>query len=119
VFVTIKGDKGVTDKLELSSSITHRNRFQPGCLDLFTLPAPDVGTVSQITIGHDNSGIPKIPGKFLQVGLEPEWLLEAVEVTNMVTLTSSYFECNKWFDLNNGDKQLMRVLLPVPKTSIY
>ena len=56
VYVIIQGDKGNTGKLPLESSITHRNKFQPGCIDKFTVPGTDVGSVSQVTIGHDNSG---------------------------------------------------------------
>jgi hypothetical protein len=118
VFLDIKGDKGSTGNLELASSITHRNRFQPGCLDIFTVSGTDVGTISQILIGHDNSGnilMFLICGNAL-LGIEPEWMLKSIEIKNTITEQTFYSDVNKWFDLNNGDKQIIRAVLPSAKT---
>jgi len=105
IFAIIHGDKGITQKLELKYSLTNANKFERGCLDIFNLDASDVGTLSKVVIGHDNSGI------------GASWYLDCVEISNLVTNDSWFFPCAQWFDKSKGDKKIERELFPSEKTS--
>lgn len=43
-------------------------------------------------------------------GLNPNWHLELVSVTDLATKITYWFECNKWFDISQGDGKIERVL---------
>ncbi|KAG2432966.1 hypothetical protein HXX76_008694 [Chlamydomonas incerta] len=76
------------------------NLFERGQADEFEIKAPDLGALTEITIGHDNTGY------------GPNWHLEQVEITDTKINQTWYFECNKWFDAKEGDCKLERVLFP-------
>ena len=61
VYVQLFGKRYSTEKIVLSSSKTHKNKFERGNTDTFLVRAVDVGDLKQIKIGHDNKGIG--PGK--------------------------------------------------------
>ena len=51
VSCVIYGDKGMTPMLPLENSA---NNFERGARDEFTVTSGDVGTLTQLQIGHDN-----------------------------------------------------------------
>lgn len=53
VYIIIQGTKGKTKKLFMDDS---RNNFERGMTEVFELNASNVGLVTRINIGHDNSG---------------------------------------------------------------
>ncbi|GFH11593.1 uncharacterized protein HaLaN_07114, partial [Haematococcus lacustris] len=58
----------------------------------------DVGTMQQLEVGHDGSG------------LMPGWHLAWVRVTNLGSGASALFPCNQWLSAGKGDKKTSRVL---------
>lgn len=56
VFLEVYGANGSTGKRPLRKSSTHRNKFEKGNDDVFVIEACDLGRLSRIKIGHDNSG---------------------------------------------------------------
>lgn len=59
-------------------------------------------------------------------GLNPNWHLEVVSVTDLATKVTYWFECNKWFDKSKDDGKIERVLrasltppTAAPKTAPY
>ncbi len=68
-------------------------------MDEFELRCPDLGALKELVIGHDNTGT------------GPNWHLEQVEITDTRANQTWFFECNKWFDKDQGDGLLERLLL--------
>lgn len=42
--------------INLKASKTHKNKFERGMTDEFTVEAVDIGPLKKLRIGHDNSG---------------------------------------------------------------
>lgn len=42
--------------INLKSSKTHKNKFERGMTDEFTVEAVDIGPLKKLCIGHDNCG---------------------------------------------------------------
>lgn len=42
--------------ITLKASKTHRNKFELGMIDEFTVEAVDLGPLTKLRIGHDNRG---------------------------------------------------------------
>eukprot|EP01119_Soliformovum_irregulare_P003103 TRINITY_DN133_c0_g1_i3.p1 TRINITY_DN133_c0_g1~~TRINITY_DN133_c0_g1_i3.p1 ORF type:complete len:710 (+),score=244.05 TRINITY_DN133_c0_g1_i3:779-2908(+) len=103
VFVQLTGDKSVSEALPLKFSLTNTNKFERGCLDVFTFDAPDVGKISKLKIWHDNAG------------LGASWYLDSVEVVNYGTLDDAFFLCQKWLDKKLDDGKIERELTPASK----
>ncbi|GFN94528.1 lipoxygenase-like protein domain-containing protein 1 [Plakobranchus ocellatus] len=53
VYIVIQGTKGKTKKLFMDDA---RNNFERGMTEVFELNASNVGHITRINIGHDNSG---------------------------------------------------------------
>jgi len=152
VFATLHGTLGSTERTLLPQN--GRNLFERNAIDHFTLPLPDVGRLTRLTMEHDNSGV------------APGWFLERVVVTRTGSSSSSAshqllelsrprstnghipstsatlrrpgsaqsalstfnrsikhatdgaqgvavaFECHMWFSISDGDKKIVRELLP-------
>lgn len=45
-----------TGIINLKASKTHKNKFEQGMTDEFTVEAVDIGPLKKIRIGHDNCG---------------------------------------------------------------
>lgn len=45
-----------TGIINLKASKTHKNKFERGLTDEFTVEAVDIGPLKKLRIGHDNSG---------------------------------------------------------------
>ena len=46
-----------TGIIMMKASKTHKNKFEQGMVDEFTVEAVDIGTLKKLCIGHDNSGV--------------------------------------------------------------
>uniref|UniRef100_A0AAV2MQR6 PLAT domain-containing protein n=1 Tax=Knipowitschia caucasica TaxID=637954 RepID=A0AAV2MQR6_KNICA len=102
VFLNLIGDKGDTGDRELINCKNNVNKFEKGNLDEFIIEAVSVGRVRRIRIGHNGKG--GGCGWFLDkviVREEGEAEANAVE-----------FPCNRWFDRNEDDGQIVRELVP-------
>lgn len=42
--------------INLKASKTHKNKFERGMIDEFTVEAVDIGPLKKLRIGHDKSG---------------------------------------------------------------
>ncbi|XP_061173091.1 lipoxygenase homology domain-containing protein 1-like [Saccostrea echinata] len=70
VFIQICGKDGrATRKIKLDDS---RNNFERGAVEQYKVEAPDVGSISHIIVGHDNSG----PGA--------GWFLDEVKIKRYI-----------------------------------
>ncbi|OXB78277.1 UNVERIFIED_CONTAM: hypothetical protein H355_004727 [Colinus virginianus] len=58
VFITLYGSKDDSGMVGLKSSKLHRNKFERGKLDEFTVECVDIGELRKIKIGHDNTVVP-------------------------------------------------------------
>ena len=45
-----------TGIINLKASKTHKNKFERGMIDEFTVEAVDIGPLKKLRIGHDNCG---------------------------------------------------------------
>lgn len=45
-----------TGIINLKASKTHKNKFERGMIDEFTVEAVDIGPLKKLCIGHDNCG---------------------------------------------------------------
>ncbi|KAK9824333.1 hypothetical protein WJX72_009517 [[Myrmecia] bisecta] len=98
VMLVVFGAAGHTPELRLDS---HKNNFERGRSDVFTLRAPDVGPIDHIKIGQD------------QTGPAPGWHLDRVEIVNKTRNTPRLvFPCQQWLAADEGDRQCWRVLVP-------
>lgn len=85
VFINIYGKKGDTGGRALAKSSTYRDKFERGHVDVFTVPAVDLGEMEKIRIWHDNSG------------MGASWHLEKVVVVDPDTKLETVFPGNRWF----------------------
>ncbi|XP_065836583.1 lipoxygenase homology domain-containing protein 1-like [Oscarella lobularis] len=102
VFVTISGEKGDTGRRPLTQRF--RNLFERNQTDVFVIEASDLGTLTALTIEHDNKGFGS------------GWLLDRVIVTDEKRNVRVEFPCGKWLDKKKDDGQICRTLLPTPAT---
>ena len=98
VFIELVGSKGSSGTKTLDA---RRSDFERGNTDVFRVECSTaLGELSKMRIGHDNSG------------WSPAWFVERVMVLNERTGQQYSFGCNKWFDKKEGDRQVIRELLP-------
>uniref|UniRef100_A0A6B2KWS8 PLAT domain-containing protein n=1 Tax=Arcella intermedia TaxID=1963864 RepID=A0A6B2KWS8_9EUKA len=89
VFIEVFGKKGKSRKQVLDNS---ENNFEKGKTDVFVLKGGnDLGELTKIHIGHDNSGF------------GPGWFLEKVIVKNMKTNEEAFFFAGRWLAKDEGD----------------
>ena len=81
VYIQIFGEDGDTGRIDLDNP--GKNDFETNQMDVFEFENMNVGKMSKIRIGHDNSG------------LGAAWHLDKVVVENQVTGESATFLCNK------------------------
>lgn len=98
VFINVYGERGDSGRRQLRKSETHHNMFENGNVDVFVVKAVDLGALTKVRIGHDNSGA------------GPGWFLDKVVVVNGQTQGESQFPCNRWFDTREDDGQIEREL---------
>ena len=96
VTLVIHGAKGDTGTLHLAKG---RDDFARSGRDQFVVEGPDIGDVSHVVVGHDNSGH------------GPCWHLQQLEIRDEKRGGKlSVFPCNQWFDAEHGDFQTRRTL---------
>lgn len=105
VFICIFGDKGDTGNRVLTSQ---KNAFERNQVDIFNIEAEDVGVLKKIRIGHGTTfSLSNANLSLDNKGIGASWFLESVTITNEKRGTWT-FPCNKWFDKEHDDKQLVR-----------
>lgn len=98
VFIELVGSKGASGTKKLDARASD---FERGNTDEFRVECSTaLGELTKMRIGHDNSG------------WSAGWFLERVMVLNERTGQQYSFIANKWFDKKEGDKQVIRELLP-------
>ncbi|KXZ51726.1 hypothetical protein GPECTOR_11g173 [Gonium pectorale] len=96
VYIDLRGEGGNTGKTFLKNR--KLNNFERGSVDDFELTHRPLGRLTELLVGHDDSGI------------GPAWHLEQIEVTDVSTGVTYYFECDKWLSSTEEDCKLERIL---------
>uniref|UniRef100_A0A671PP20 Lipoxygenase homology domain-containing protein 1-like n=1 Tax=Sinocyclocheilus anshuiensis TaxID=1608454 RepID=A0A671PP20_9TELE len=102
VFLCLIGDQGNTGDRALINCKNNVNKFEKGNADEFIIEAVSIGQVRRIRIGHDGHG--GGCGWFVDKAVireEGQAESQAVE-----------FPCDRWFDHNEDDGQIVRELVP-------
>ncbi|XP_061733262.1 LOW QUALITY PROTEIN: lipoxygenase homology domain-containing protein 1 [Nerophis ophidion] len=108
VFMTLYGTKDDTGIINLKSSKTHRNKFERGMTDEFTVEAVDIGPLKKLRIGHNNRGG------------SAGWFLDWVEIDAPSLGQKLRFPCGRWLDKGEDDGAIVRDLFPNPlQTELY
>lgn len=105
VSIDIIGAKGTSGKRKLATS---RNNFERNAWDVFFIQLPDLGKLTAINIGHDNSG------------LGAAWHLDKVLISDEANVSQvSVFPAGangapggRWFDKSSGDGLTTATLVP-------
>ncbi|XP_057675207.1 lipoxygenase homology domain-containing protein 1-like isoform X3 [Corythoichthys intestinalis] len=109
VFMTLYGIKDDTGIINLKASKTHKNKFERGMIDEFTVEAVDIGPLKKLRIGHDNHG-----------GGSAGWFLDWVEIDAPSMGQKLHFPCGRWLDKGEDDGAIARDLFPNPlQTELY
>uniref|UniRef100_A0A671XMC4 Lipoxygenase homology PLAT domains 1 n=1 Tax=Sparus aurata TaxID=8175 RepID=A0A671XMC4_SPAAU len=106
-FMTLYGTKDDTGIINLKASKTHRNKFERGMIDEFTVEAVDIGPLKKLRIGHDNCG-------------SAGWFLDWVEIDAPSLGQKLRFPCGRWLDKGEDDGAIVRDLFPnALQTELY
>ncbi|XP_026153735.1 lipoxygenase homology domain-containing protein 1 [Mastacembelus armatus] len=109
VFMILYGTKDDTGIINLKASKTHKNKFERGIIDEFTVEAVDIGQLKKLRIGHDNCG-----------GGSAGWFLDWVEIDAPSLGKKQLFPCGRWLDKGEDDGAIIRDLFPNPlQTELY
>ncbi|XP_016325596.1 lipoxygenase homology domain-containing protein 1-like [Sinocyclocheilus anshuiensis] len=100
VYAILYGTKDDTGIINLKASKNHRNKFELGLIDEFTIEAVDIGKLKRIRIGHDNAGV------------SPGWFLDWVEIDAPSLGQLLRFPCGRWLDKGKDDGAIDRDLYP-------
>uniref|UniRef100_A0A3P9JEI9 Lipoxygenase homology domains 1a n=1 Tax=Oryzias latipes TaxID=8090 RepID=A0A3P9JEI9_ORYLA len=107
VFMTLYGTKDDTGIITMKASKTHKNKFERGMIDEFTVEAVDIGPLKKLRIGHDNCG-------------SAGWFLDWVEIDAQSLGRKLRFPCGRWLDKGEDDGAIVRDLFPNPlQTEFY
>lgn len=98
VFICIYGKKGDSGKRQLKESETHRDKFERGHEDVFTMEIGDLGELYKIDISQDNSM------------LKSDWFLSRVEISELDSNKTYVFHCERWLAKGKDDKKTERTL---------
>uniref|UniRef100_A0A4W4F748 PLAT domain-containing protein n=1 Tax=Electrophorus electricus TaxID=8005 RepID=A0A4W4F748_ELEEL len=108
VFAILYGEYDDTGIINLRASKTHKNKFEQGMIDEFTVEAVDLGELLKLRIGHDNAGG------------SPGWFLDWVEINAPSQGQKLCFPCGRWLDKTEDDGALVRDLYPAElQTELY
>jgi hypothetical protein len=91
VFITVYGKNGDSGKKRLENA---DKNFQRGGSDTFGLECVDLGEITKIRIGHDNSGF------------TPGWFLDKIIITEDKSNTEAYFLVGRWLAKDEDDGQI-------------
>uniref|UniRef100_A0A8C5H2G2 Lipoxygenase homology domain-containing protein 1-like n=1 Tax=Gouania willdenowi TaxID=441366 RepID=A0A8C5H2G2_GOUWI len=100
VFMVLYGSKDDTGLINLKASKSHKNKFERGMIDEFTVEAVDLGPLKKIQIGHDNGGG------------SAGWFLDWVEIDAPSLGQKLRFPCGRWLDRGEDDGAIVRDLFP-------
>uniref|UniRef100_A0A3P8UHJ0 Lipoxygenase homology PLAT domains 1 n=1 Tax=Cynoglossus semilaevis TaxID=244447 RepID=A0A3P8UHJ0_CYNSE len=107
VFMILYGTKDDTGIINLRASKTHKNKFERGMIDEFTVEAVDLGPLKKLRIGHNNCG-------------SAGWFLDWVEVDAPSMGQKLRFPCGRWLDKGEDDGVIVRDLFINPlQTQLY
>ncbi len=95
MFVTAYGKNGDSGPQKLEGK---RDAFERNKTDVWEFEWPDLGELTKIRIGHDNSKIGS------------SWFLDKVIITNTATNKQWFFLCGKWLAKDEDDGQIEREL---------
>lgn len=104
VTATLYGEKGNSGVIKLVSP-SLKSAFQRGQKDTFSVTCQDLGEVTKIRIGHDNTG------------QSPNWHLTEARLSEPGSGKAWVFPCGQWFDADDGDRQIVRELFARPADS--
>ncbi|XP_056146384.1 lipoxygenase homology domain-containing protein 1 [Lampris incognitus] len=108
VFTILYGTKDDTGIINMKASRTHKNKFERGKTDEFTVEAVDIGPLKKLRIGHDN------------YGGSAGWFLDWVEIDAPSLGQKLHFPCGRWLDRGEEDGAIVRDLFPNPlQTELY
>ncbi|KAM6985878.1 lipoxygenase homology domain-containing protein 1 [Aplochiton taeniatus] len=108
VFTTLYGTKDDTGIIMMKASKTHKNKFEQGLIDEFTVESVDIGLLKKICIGHDNAGA------------SSGWFLDWVEIDAPSLGQKLRFPCGRWLDKAEDDGAIVRDLFPAHlQTELY
>ncbi|XP_059165228.1 lipoxygenase homology domain-containing protein 1-like isoform X1 [Physella acuta] len=106
VFMKLNGLKGTTSKVVIEDK--NATYFEMNCADHFIIMDDDVGQITSIEIGHDNSGI------------GPGWFLDNVEVAQVIgvydnitevpSLIKTRFDLQEWIPKDEKSKKLVKII---------
>ncbi|XP_033100844.1 oxygen-regulated protein 1-like [Anneissia japonica] len=99
VSITVYGDKGKTDDIELGSG---ENKFEAGSIDEFNIQVGNIGDIYKIRISQDDST--EFAG----------WLCDEVHMEDVQTGELMVFPCRRWMSREEEDTAICREL-PVMK----
>ncbi|KAJ7335182.1 hypothetical protein JRQ81_013123, partial [Phrynocephalus forsythii] len=105
VYLSIYGERGDTGERHLKRS-NQLNKFEKNQVDVFSVPAIDLGELKKVRIRHDNSGS------------NPAWFLERIEVFDTKEEVTYYFPCQRWLAVEEDDGQIARELVPVDEAFV-
>ncbi|KAG9266056.1 lipoxygenase homology domain-containing protein 1 [Astyanax mexicanus] len=100
IFAILYGTNDDTGVINLKASKNHKNKFEVGMIDEFTIEAVDIGKLKRIRIGHDNAGT------------SPGWFLDWVEINAPSLGQLLRFPCGRWLDRAEDDGATFRDLYP-------
>ncbi|KAI4894673.1 hypothetical protein NFI96_015585 [Prochilodus magdalenae] len=108
VFAILYGEYDDTGIINLKACKSHKNKFEQGMIDEFTVEAVDLGDLQKLRIGHDNSGG------------SPGWFLDWVEINAPSQGQKLRFPCGRWLDKGEDDGAIVRDLYPADlQTELY
>uniref|UniRef100_A0A8C5H6N3 Lipoxygenase homology domain-containing protein 1-like n=1 Tax=Gouania willdenowi TaxID=441366 RepID=A0A8C5H6N3_GOUWI len=108
VFAILFGENDDTGLINLKACKTHKNKFEQGMINEFTVEAVDLGDLEKLRIGHDNSGG------------APGWFLDWVEIDAPSQGQRITFPCGRWLDKAEDDGAIVRNLYPAElQTEFY
>ncbi|KAI7798290.1 putative lipoxygenase homology domain-containing protein 1-like [Triplophysa rosa] len=108
IFAILYGENDDTGIINLKASKSHKNKFEKGMIDEFTVEAVDLGDLQKLRIGHDNTGG------------SSGWFLDWVEIDAPSQGQRLRFPCGRWLDCGEDDGAIIRDLYPADlQTELY
>ncbi|CAF1372074.1 unnamed protein product, partial [Didymodactylos carnosus] len=99
VYLKLVGEQGSTEPIQLQHSQTHKNMFENGNTDVFTMFLPVVGKVRGATLWHTGNK-------------DQGWFVDTLTVENESTNTQTHFPVQRWLDLDQFDGKTKVDLVP-------
>ncbi|CAN7997068.1 unnamed protein product, partial [Ixodes hexagonus] len=92
VSLILHGENGMSAPKELCDTNRGAQLFQRGSTDAFLISTDKgLGKLWKLEIWHNNAGT------------SPSWFLQDISVMDLQTESVSYFRCNQWFSVGDGD----------------